>query len=635
MYVDPVVYRHVEVILGLARRQRPQGLDATALATDLNVATATVTDTLRKLAAAGLLWAGPGQAGPRFGLARMPETITLAEVTAVAIRETNAEHRRDRAGAPDGPQEAPCALSDWIDTCAQRLMADITVADLLDEPPSINRGLRESKSAAADATSLELEDNAITLDTLRPWMQTGRPHGVVDVRAYPMLSTPYSFIRRMGFSSGPPDNGPLQANEERQKRFTCTHKMQRSRMSSDKLKVVCVLYDDPVDGYPPQYARYDIPKLERYPDGMSLPTPKSIDFTPGELLGCVSGELGLRDFLESQGHELVVTSDKDGAESRFERELPDADIVISQPFWPAYLTADRIQKAANLKLAITAGIGSDHVDLQAASEHNVTVAEVTYCNSISVAEHVVMQALALVRNFIPSHQWVRDGGWNIADSVKRAYDIEGMKLSVLGGSGRIGYAVMKRLAPFDMELHYTDRYRLPEDEERALGATYHKSYEDAISQADVVSINIPLHSETEHLFDDDMLAKMKPGSYLINTARGKICDRDAVVRALESGQLAGYAGDVWFPQPAPENHPWRTMPNHAMTPHTSGTTLSAQARYAAGTREILECFIEGREIRDDYLILQGGKLAGVGAKSYSEGNTTSGSEEAAKFKSTG
>ena len=127
-------------------------------------------------------------------------------------------------------------------------------------------------------------------------------------------------------------------------------------------KVLCVLYDDPVTGYPKTYARDDIPKLERYPGGQTLPTPKAIDFTPGHVLGSVSGELGLRKFLESQGHTLVVTADKDGPDSVFERELPDADIVISQPFWPAYLTAARIAKAPKLKLAITAGIGSDHVD---------------------------------------------------------------------------------------------------------------------------------------------------------------------------------------------------------------------------------------------------------------------------------
>src|SRR3984885_1058104 len=166
-------------------------------------------------------------------------------------------------------------------------------------------------------------------------------------------------------------------------------------------KILCVLYADPVDGYPRSYARASVPKIEHYPGGQTLPTPKAIDFTPGELLGSVSGELGLRKYLEGLGHTLVVTSDKEGPASVFERELPDADIVISQPFWPAYLTPERFAKAKKLKLAITAGIGSDHVDLASAIEHGVTVAEVTYCNSISVAEHAVMHILALVPNFLP------------------------------------------------------------------------------------------------------------------------------------------------------------------------------------------------------------------------------------------
>jgi formate dehydrogenase len=396
-------------------------------------------------------------------------------------------------------------------------------------------------------------------------------------------------------------------------------------------KVLCVLYDDPVDGYPTSYARDDIPKLERYPDGQTLPTPRAIDFTPGALLGSVSGDLGLRQFLEGGGHTLVVTSDKDGRGSRFDRELPDAEIVISQPFWPAYLTAERIAKAPQLKLAITAGIGSDHVDLQAAAERGLTVAEVTYCNSISVSEHVVMMILALVRNYIPSYETVVDGGWNIADCVQRSYDVEGMTIGTVG-AGRIGSAVLRRMKPFDVKLHYTDRHRLPDDVERELGLTFHPNAESLVRVCDVVTINTPLHPETEHLFDDALIGKMKRGAYLVNTARGKICDRDAVARALGSGQLAGYAGDVWFPQPAPADHPWRTMPHHAMTPHVSGTSLSAQARYAAGTREILECWFDGRPIREEYLIVDGGKLAGAGAHSYSAGNTTGGSEEAERFR---
>lgn len=396
-------------------------------------------------------------------------------------------------------------------------------------------------------------------------------------------------------------------------------------------KVVCVLYDDPVDGYPPKYARDDIPKIDSYPDGQTAPTPSAIDFKPSELLGCVSGELGLRKFLEANGHELVVTSDKDGANSQLDKELVDADVVISQPFWPAYMTKERFDKAKNLKLVITAGIGSDHTDLQAAMDKNVTVAEVTFCNSISVAEHIVMMILGLVRNYIPSYQWVVKGGWNIADCVERSYDLEGMHVGTVA-AGRIGLAALRRLKPFDVKLHYYDKHRLPKEVEEELGVTYHPNVEDMVKVCDVVTINCPLHPETEHLFDDKMIGKMKRGSYLINTARGKIADRDAVVRALESGQLAGYAGDVWFPQPAPRDHPWRTMPHHGMTPHISGTSLSAQARYAAGTREILEDFFAGKPIRDEYLIVEGGKLAGTGAHSYTAGDATKGSEEAAKYR---
>ncbi|MEO1381523.1 MAG: NAD-dependent formate dehydrogenase, partial [Pseudomonadota bacterium] len=240
------------------------------------------------------------------------------------------------------------------------------------------------------------------------------------------------------------------------------------------------------------------------------------------------------------------------------------------------------------------------------------------------------QILSLVRNYIPSYNWVMKGGWNIADCVSRSYDLEGMHVGTVA-AGRIGLAVLRRLHPFDVKLHYYDRHRLPEDVEKELNLHWHDTVEDMVPHCDVVTINCPLHPETEHLFDAQMLKRMKRGAYIVNTARGKICDRQAIVDALESGQIAGYAGDVWFPQPPERDHPWRSMPNHGMTPHISGTSLSAQARYAAGVREILECFFEGRPIRDEYLIVDGGKLAGTGAKSYSEGNATGGSEDAAKF----
>ena len=99
-------------------------------------------------------------------------------------------------------------------------------------------------------------------------------------------------------------------------------------MSREKLKVVCVLYDDPVEGYPKTYARDSIPKLEKYPDGQTMPSPENIDFTPGQLLGSVSGELGLRKFLEERGHTFIVTSSKDGDNSVLDKEIIDADVVM-------------------------------------------------------------------------------------------------------------------------------------------------------------------------------------------------------------------------------------------------------------------------------------------------------------------
>ena len=396
------------------------------------------------------------------------------------------------------------------------------------------------------------------------------------------------------------------------------------------MKILCILYDDPKGGMPSKYALDDLPKLDKYPDGMTLPSPKTIDFTPGELLGCVSGELGLRKFLEDAGHTLVVTSDKDGDGCQADKELVDADVVISQPFFPYYLTREKMETAPNLKMAITAGIGSDHVDLQAAMDRKVDVVEVTFCNSRSVAEHIVMQILSLVRDYHNQHRIINEGGWNIADAVQRSYDLEGMHVGTVA-AGRIGLDALRKLKHFDVHMHYFDRHKLPDEVEKELNLTFHDSVESMVKVCDVVTINCPLHPETEHMFNDELIGKMKRGAYIVNTARGKICDKDAIARALESGQLSGYAGDVWFPQPAPNDHVWRTMPHHGMTPHTSGTSLSAQARYAAGVREILECFFDGTAIRDPYLIVQKGELAGMGAHSYSKGTATGGSEEAAKY----
>lgn len=321
------------------------------------------------------------------------------------------------------------------------------------------------------------------------------------------------------------------------------------------------------------------------------------------LLGCAEQGLGLRPWLEELGHEFVTTSD---LSDNLAQELKNSDVVIATPFWPLYLSEERITNATNLKLLLTAGVGSDHFDLNAACARHITVAEITGSNVVSVAEHTVMQILALVRNFIPCYKDVVSGGWNIGQLAAKSHDLEGKTVGLLG-LGRIGQRVAARLKPFDVEILYYDINKLPAEYDQKFGLKYCQ-LDDLISKSDVLSLHCPLTPKTENLVDNNFLHKMKKGSYLVNTARGAIVNADALVTALETEHLAGYAGDVWYPQPAPNDHMWRTLKNHALTPHVSGTTLEAQQRYSKGIKDCLQRFFKGEAIKKDYLIVDQGKV---------------------------
>ncbi|KAI0194622.1 putative formate dehydrogenase [Astrocystis sublimbata] len=333
-----------------------------------------------------------------------------------------------------------------------------------------------------------------------------------------------------------------------------------------------------------------------------------------DLLGSTENELGIRKWLEDQGHTLMTTSDKEGEGSTFDKELVDAEIIITTPFHPGYLTAERLAKAKNLKLAVTAGIGSDHVDLNAANTTNggVTVAEVTGSNVVSVAEHVVMTILVLVRNFVPAHEQIQAGEWDVAAAAKNEYDLENKVVGTVA-VGRIGERVLRRLKAFDCkELLYFDYQPLKPEVEAEIGCRRVENLEEMLAQCDVVTINCPLHEKTQGLFNKELISKMKPGSWLINTARGAIVVKEDVAEALKSGHLRGYGGDVWFPQPAPKDHPLRTAKNpwgggNAMVPHMSGTSIDAQKRYADGTKAIIDSYLSGRhDYRPEDLIVKDG-----------------------------
>jgi len=333
-----------------------------------------------------------------------------------------------------------------------------------------------------------------------------------------------------------------------------------------------------------------------YPGGSAADDP--------EVLGCAENALGLRASLEAEGHELVSTTEREGDE--LFGHLRDADVLITTPFWPVYVTSEMLGEADNLKLILTAGVGSDHVDLGEAAERGITVAEITGSNTVSVAEHAVMQVLALVRNFVPAYKDIVDGGWSVGEIAVGSHDLEGKTVGIYG-AGQIGQLIAHRLKPFDVKMLYFKRSRLGTVEELSLGIRY-ATLEEMTAECDVIVVAAPLTPETKGLFDRETLFSMKQGAYIINIARGAIVETEALVEALEEGHLGGYAGDVWYPEPAPPDHPWRNMPRHALTPHVSGTTLEAQKRYAAGVRESLMNFLQGEPIRDDYVMVSDGEI---------------------------
>ncbi|GJJ09014.1 hypothetical protein Clacol_003235 [Clathrus columnatus] len=332
------------------------------------------------------------------------------------------------------------------------------------------------------------------------------------------------------------------------------------------------------------------------------------------LLGTTENKLGLESWLQELGHEFVVSSSKEGPDSVFQKHIVDADVLITTPFHPGYLTADLIKKAKNLKLAVTAGVGSDHIDLNAANEHKITVAEVSGSNVVSVAEHVVMTILTLVRNYDTGHQQAITGNWQVSNIARKAFDLENKVVGTIG-AGRIGYRVLQRLKAFDCkELLYYDYNPLSKDLEDAVGCKRITDLKEFLGKCDVVTVNCPLHEQTRGLLNSETIGYMKKGAWLVNTARGAICDREAVREAVSSGVLSGYGGDTWDHQPAPQDHSWRYMVHplgggNCMVPHYSGTTLDAQARYAKGVRQILENFFENKPQDPANVIVEGGKYA--------------------------
>ncbi|MFN7018294.1 MAG: 2-hydroxyacid dehydrogenase [Fimbriimonadales bacterium] len=278
--------------------------------------------------------------------------------------------------------------------------------------------------------------------------------------------------------------------------------------------------------------------------------------------------------------------------------LPDAEVLISTAFTP--LTREMLQRAARLRFIQVAGVGVDHVDTDAAREMGITVAAVTGANTVSVAEHVVMVSLALMKGLIPAHNMLAQGQWSLPYWITHARDIQGKTVGIVG-MGRIGREVAARLLPFGVSTFYYDVNLLTPEQEEQLGATY-LELDALLPECDLVTLHMPLTPETRGMFTRERLFAMKRGAFLVNTARAELVDEAALIEALQ-GHLGGAAIDVFSPEPPPPDHPLLKLPNVVLTPHGAGVTQEAQQRIAQGVIQNVLRFIEGRPLAD--VVVQG------------------------------
>jgi phosphoglycerate dehydrogenase-like enzyme len=290
------------------------------------------------------------------------------------------------------------------------------------------------------------------------------------------------------------------------------------------------------------------------------------------------------------GHDAVVATGR----AELERHLADVEVLVSTAFTP--LTREMLIGAKRLRFIQVAGTGYDHVDLPTAQELGITVAAVWGANSSSVAEHVIMTALALLRSLIPAHLAMQENQWSLGSWMGRARDLAGKTVGILG-MGRIGREVATRLLPFQTAILYYDMRRLPSSDEDTLGVTY-VEFDTLLSESDILTLHLPLLSETQGILNRKTLARMKSGALLINTARQELVDVEALAEAIKSNHLGGAAFDVFSPEPPSPDNPLLQMPNVILTPHGAGVTIEAQERIAQAAIKNVLRFLDGHPLAD-------------------------------------
>ena len=256
----------------------------------------------------------------------------------------------------------------------------------------------------------------------------------------------------------------------------------------------------------------------------------------------------------------------------------DADAILARL---GTVTRRVIESAPRLRIIARHGVGVDAVDLKAATERGIVVTTTGSENAAAVAEYTFALLLALVRHIVQADAGMHAGDWD-RDPLVGA-QLDGRTLGVVG-YGAIGRRVARQALGFGMRVLASD----PVAGAVEAGVTM-TSLDELLARSDVVSVHARLTSDSVHLLDARALARMKPGAYLVNTARGELIDEAALAAALQSGALSGAALDTYEHEPLPSQSPLRSLPNVLLSPHVAGQTAPALRRVAiAAAQSILD-----------------------------------------------
>ena len=246
-----------------------------------------------------------------------------------------------------------------------------------------------------------------------------------------------------------------------------------------------------------------------------------------------------------------------------------------------------------LKVIAQYAVGVDNIDLEAARARGIRVTNTPGVLTEATADLAFALLLAAARRVAEGDRYVREGRWRCwLPTGFLGPEVAGARVLVVG-FGRIGQAFARRAKGFGMEILYTSRTPKPEAEAE-LGAR-RVPLDGALPKADFVSLHVPLTPETERLFDRERLARMKPGSVLVNTARGRVVDTEALVWALTEGPLFAAGLDVTDPEPLPKDHPLARLENVVLTPHVGSAGIRTRERMAQMAAENLLAVLRGEE----------------------------------------